>query len=120
SPVGQGGVAARDGRGRGHRLEAAVAAAAAADPRPYGEVADLRGLAAVPPQQAPAGDDGGRDTGADGHEHEVFDALVGGGTVLGHAPGGDVVSDAHRQRPGRLEVIHELEVAPPDVRAVRR
>ena len=40
--------------------------------------------------------------------------------VLGHAAGGDVVGDPNRQPPLGAEEPDELEVAPPDVGAVRR
>ena len=114
------GVATGDRRRGGDRLEAPVPAARARDAGPDGQVSDLRGLAAVPGHQVPPGDDRGGDPGADGHEHQVLRADPRAEPVLGHAAGGDVVGDPHRQPPLGAEGPDELEVAPPDVGAVRR
>ena len=83
-------------------------------------MSDLRRLAAVPGHQVSTGDDRGGDPGADGHERQVLRADTRAEPVLGHAAGGDVVGDPHRQPPLGAERPDQLEVAPPDVGAVRR
>src|SRR5262249_19513542 len=114
------GVAAGDRRRGRYGFEAPVTAARAPDSGPDGQVPDLRGLAAVPGHQVPPGNDRSGDPGADGHEHQVLRADTRAEPVLGHTAGGDVVGDPDRQPPLGAERPDELEVAPPEVGAVRR
>ncbi len=55
-----------------------------------------------------------------GTNDQVLRAETRADPVLGHAAGGDVVGDPDRQSPLIAEEPDELEVAPPDVGAVRR